>query len=103
MSLSMLIFALFSSVNVTFASRIGRLQADKMQPVADMVNTYARYFAVFITMMALGAFVFNIIKMGTIGNNPHKREEAIRGLMISGAVAALVPFSNTIIFFLLKL
>lgn len=98
-----LMFAMISSVSVAFASRVNRFDSESLKPITDMVNTYAQYFAVFITFMALGAFVFNIIKMGAAGGNSSKREEAIRGLMISGAVAMLVPLSSSIVFFLLKI
>lgn len=101
-NICMLIFAMVSSVNVSFASRINKLYASKLQPVADMVNTYASYFAMFITVLALFAFVYNIIRIGTASGNTAKREQAIRGLMISGVVAALVPFSSTIMFIFLN-
>lgn len=101
-SLFIFMMTLTTSINVTFASRVKNASADKYKPMIDAINTYSQYGVAFITVFALMAFVYNIVRVGAAGTNTSKRSDAIRGLIISGSVAALVPLSSTILFVFLN-
>lgn len=70
------------------------LEASDLNPILDDIKYWYQYGSVFCLVMALGAFIYNIIRLGSASTNTQKREMAIRGLIISGAVAALVPISG---------
>lgn len=70
------------------------MTADDLTTLVDDIKYWYQYGSIFCLIMALGAFVYNIIRLGSASTNTQKRELAIRGMMISGTVAALVPISG---------
>lgn len=96
------------SLNYAFADTNGknvvqRASGADMAPLTKMITNYVKLAAVFITILALGSFVYNIILLGAASTNTNKREQAIRGMLMSGAVAAGLPFTGVILQFLMYL
>lgn len=84
---------LFFIVNCSYARE---LEASDLTSIVDDIKYWYGFGSVFCLIMALGAFVFNIIRLGSASTNTKKREMAIRGLIISASVAALVPMGIVI-------
>ena len=100
---SIVIIDLFFMKNTAYASNVGKFSGSDLSPITGMVNKYLGVAALFITVFALGAFIYNIVRLGMSSTNAFLREQAVRGIMISGAVAALIPFTGVIYYFVITL
>lgn len=86
------ILLLTLDLNISEAANTGIKEAD----VKDIYNDIKMWYgigSIFCAVMALGAFIYNIIRLGASSTNTKVRQDAIRGMMISGTVGALVPVS----------
>ena len=84
-------------------------EGDNIQVTKEGVNTadalnsmirFIKWIALGGSILLLGVFVLNLIKMGTAGTNVQQRTAAQQGLVWSGISAAILSISTTIFFFL---
>lgn len=83
---------LMLSLSISEAAGTGIKENDVLDIYED-IKTWYGIGSIFCAVMALGAFIYNIIRLGASSTNTKVRQDAIRGMMISGTVGALVPVS----------
>lgn len=77
----------------------GTTSADTGSALNALIK-FIKWIALGGSLVLLGVFVLNIIKMGTAGTNVQARTAAQQGLIWSGLSAAILTISTTIFFFM---
>lgn len=98
------LIAQIQTINFSFAAQgISKPSIGDYSEIVGMINSYGRLMAVFIVVLALASFVYNLIIVGTSSGNAAKRSDAISNMIMAGGVAAFIPFVGVILQFLMYL
>lgn len=92
LSLFLLVLFLMGS-DISYAEEI---QSSDLKSISDLINLYLKIGGAFTMVVSLGVFIFNIIKLGASSTNVNVRQQAIRGLILSGVSAAVLPLTLVI-------
>lgn len=81
------------SVNTLNLSLARGIAETDLTGVSNYINLFLKVGSAFTLVFSLGVFVFNIIKLGASSTNINMRQQAIRGLILSGVSAAVLPLT----------
>lgn len=90
MWLALIVIISINDLNLSFARDI---VASDLIGVQNYVNLFLKIGSAITLIFSLGVFVFNIIKLGASSTNINMRQQAIRGLILSGVSAAVLPLT----------
>lgn len=90
MWLALIVIISINDLNLSFARDV--VAAD-LTGVESYVNLFLKVGSAITLVFSLGVFVFNIIKLGASSTNLNMRQQAIRGLILSGVSAAVLPLT----------
>lgn len=65
-----------------------------IQPLLDFMNVGLNICSAFVLVVALAAFVYNLLALGSSSTNIRAREKAKHGLILSGCVAVILPLTS---------
>lgn len=100
--ITLIITLVISLVLITNFSFARDVKTSDITSIVDFIKYLFKLGALGCLIMSLGAFVYNLIRLGASSTNAQKREQAIRGLIISGTVAALVPVAGILYFIIIQ-
>lgn len=81
------------SVNDLNLSLARDIKETDLTGVSNYINLFLKVGSAITLVFSLGVFIFNIIKLGASSTNINMRQQAIRGLILSGVSAAVLPLT----------
>lgn len=99
---SLIFIAILILINLNISNAAGGMKTSDVNDIVEDIKFWYGFGTVACTVVALGAFIFNIVRLGASSTNAQARQMAIRGIMISGIVGALAPVSGIFYFLILN-
>lgn len=75
-------------------------QSDSTKGAIESAIAFIKWISLVGTLLLLGVFIINLLKLGASGTNVQARAAAQQGLVWSGISAAVLSIASTVFFFL---